>query len=70
MTMFQQQPAARVQAPGCLLDDLADVRQPVRTGRQGLQRLMPQGRQVRVGGGHIGRVGDDQAVLRRVALKP
>ena len=57
--VFQQQPAARFQVRRSLGDDGAYVLQAVGAAGQRLQRLVCQGRQVRVGGGDVGRVGDD-----------
>ena len=59
VTMLQQQPAAGLQVSWRLFDDLPDVVQPVGACRQGLQRLMRQGNQVRVGIGDIRRVACD-----------
>ncbi|MCY1437055.1 hypothetical protein D9M71_532040 [compost metagenome] len=60
--MLQQQPAAGQQVAGGVLDDLADVVQAVGAGHQGAGGLETHVTlcQVRVLGGDIGRVADDQ----------
>lgn len=68
--VLQQQPSARGQAAGRLHHDGADVVQPVRPARQGLPRLVHQGRQVWIVFFDVGWVGHDGVEGAGDAVQP
>ena len=59
VVVLQQQPATGLEVARGVLDEVAQVIQPVRAGDQGFARLMAQGRQMRVIAGDVGRVAHD-----------